>query len=99
MTIKNIVLRPSKSPNLLVAPSVYSSQYQDQLNNALRLYFNQVDNFTQAIARPLSGVTGDRPVENIYVPLAVGQPYFDTTLGLPIWWNGASWINASGVIV
>jgi hypothetical protein len=87
MTIKNIVLRPSKSPNLLVAPSVYSSQYQDQLNNALRLYFNQVDNFTQAIARPLSGVTGDRPVENIYVPLAVGQTYFDTTLGIPIFWN------------
>jgi hypothetical protein len=99
MTIKNIVLRPSKSPNLLVAPSVYSSQYQDQLNNALRLYFNQVDNFTQAIARPLSGVTGDRPVENIYVPLAVGQTYFDTTLGIPIFWNGTVWKNASGTTV
>lgn len=34
----------TKSPNLLVAPVEYSQQYQDQLNNALRLYFAQLDN-------------------------------------------------------
>ena len=34
----------TKSPNLLVAPTEYSQQYQDQLNNALRLYFAQLDN-------------------------------------------------------
>jgi hypothetical protein len=37
-------IRPSKAPNLLIAPVEYRQQYQDQLNNALRLYFNQVDN-------------------------------------------------------
>jgi hypothetical protein len=37
-------LRPSKAPNLLVAPIVYDQRYIDQLNNALRLYFNQIDN-------------------------------------------------------
>ena len=37
-------LRPSKAPNLLIAPTSYAQQYQDQLNNALRLYFNQIDN-------------------------------------------------------
>lgn len=35
-----------------------------------------------------SGPTEKRPIEN----LAVGQQYFDTTLGLQIVWNGAKWI-------
>ena len=34
----------TKSPNLLVAPSEYNQEYQQQLNNALRLYFAQLDN-------------------------------------------------------
>jgi hypothetical protein len=37
-------LRPPKAPNLLIAPTNYQQQYIDQLNNALRLYFNQIDN-------------------------------------------------------
>lgn len=37
-------LRPPKAPNLLVAPVDYEQLYQTQLNNALRLYFNQIDN-------------------------------------------------------
>jgi hypothetical protein len=32
------------SPNLPIAPVEYSQQYQDQLNNVLRLYFSQLDN-------------------------------------------------------
>jgi hypothetical protein len=40
----NISLRPPKAPNLLIAPIVYDQRYIDQLNNALRLYFNQIDN-------------------------------------------------------
>ena len=43
--IKYLDIRPPKAPNLLIAPVDYAQQYQDQLNNALRLYFNQVDNF------------------------------------------------------
>ena len=43
--IKLLDLRPPKAPNLLIAPVSYAQQYQDQLNNALRLYFNQIDNF------------------------------------------------------
>lgn len=39
-----IPLRPPKAPNLLIAPTEYSQRYIDQLNNALRLYFNQIDN-------------------------------------------------------
>jgi hypothetical protein len=38
-----------------------------------------------------SGATGARPVAS-----TTGQPYFDITLGLPIWWNGTIWVNATG---
>jgi hypothetical protein len=48
-------LRPPKAPNLLVAPIVYDQRYIDQLNNALRLYFNQIDN---GLAALLSGTGG-----------------------------------------
>ena len=34
----------TKAPNLPIAPVAYSQQYQDQLNNVLRLYFAQLDN-------------------------------------------------------
>jgi len=88
-------LRPSKAPNLLIAPVDYTQQYQDQFANALRLYFNQIDSFTQAASIPDSGTKTQRPVEN----LLVGQQFFDTTLGIPIWWNGTVWKNASGTTV
>lgn len=39
-------LRPSKAPNLPIAPVDYSQRYVDQLSNALRLYFAEVDNYT-----------------------------------------------------
>jgi len=48
-------LRPSKAPNLLVAPIVYDQRYIDQLTNALRLYFNQVDNVTGTVLGPDGG--------------------------------------------
>lgn len=45
--LKTGVLLPSKAPNLPIAPVDYTQQYQDQFGNALRLYFNQLDNYTQ----------------------------------------------------
>lgn len=42
-------LVPSKAPNLPIGPVAYSQQYIDQLSNALRLYFNQIDNLSGAI--------------------------------------------------
>jgi hypothetical protein len=41
----NGTLRPSKAPNLPIGPTEYDQRYMDQLTNALRLYFAQVDNF------------------------------------------------------
>jgi hypothetical protein len=38
-----------------------------------------------------SGPTGSRPTAT-----AAGQQWFDTTLGLPLWWNGTAWRDAAG---
>lgn len=48
-------IRPSKAPNLPIAPVSYSQQYVDQLTNAFRLYFAQIDNFNQSVGGPLGG--------------------------------------------
>jgi hypothetical protein len=37
------------APNLPLAPTVYDSRYQEQLNNVLRLYFNQLDKILQQL--------------------------------------------------
>ena len=42
-------LRNPKAPNLPTAPRGYEQPYVEQLNNVLRLYFNQLDNFLGAI--------------------------------------------------
>jgi len=95
----NAPLRPSKAPNLPSATINAPQQYQEQLNNALRLYFNQIDNFTQAAAIPMSGITANRPLSTTNIPLAIGQYYYDTTLDRPIWWNGTVWKKADGTTV
>lgn len=41
---KKLPLLPTKAPNLLVSPVEFSQQYLEQLLDALRLYFNDVDN-------------------------------------------------------
>ena len=48
-------LRPSVAPNLPIAPVDYAQAYQDQVLNALRLYFREVDNFTQVLMQNSGG--------------------------------------------
>jgi hypothetical protein len=52
-----IETRPSKAPNLSVAPVDYQQRYQDQLNNQLRIYFNQVDGNTQELIQKLNSLS------------------------------------------
>jgi hypothetical protein len=49
-TIRNTV-----APSLPIAMTDYSQQYTDQYSNILRLYFNQLDNFTRAITASNGG--------------------------------------------
>ncbi len=50
---------------------------------------NTVD---EPIATVVSGFTGWRPS----VDLSIGQSYFDTDLGFPVWYNGIDWVDATG---
>jgi hypothetical protein len=52
-------LRPPKSPALPTAPPTFERRYHDQLNNTLRLYFNQLD----AVTTALLGVNGGQYIE------------------------------------
>ena len=45
VTTTSTSLTRTKAPALPIVPAVYSRQYGDQLNNVLRLYFAQLDNF------------------------------------------------------
>jgi hypothetical protein len=83
------------APNLPLFKQEYNRLDQDQFSNVLRLYFNQLDAYLNAISIPPSGATADRPTTN----LAVGEYYFDTTLNLPIWYDGTDWIDAAGNVV
>ena len=47
--LKTLKLRPPKSPNQPIAPVDYDQRFQDQFSNALRLYFNEIDNFTSSL--------------------------------------------------
>ena len=42
-------LRPSVAPNLPIGPVQYDQRFQDQFSNVLRLYFRELDNFTQTL--------------------------------------------------
>lgn len=48
-TNTRLTLAPPKAPRLPDADLVYTPGYINRLNNILRLYFNQLDNFTQAV--------------------------------------------------
>ena len=45
VTTESTTLSRTRAPALPLAPTEYSRQYIDQLNNVLRLYFSQLDNF------------------------------------------------------
>ena len=43
------ILRNTKAPNMPITPGQFDKSYLDSFNNSLRLYFNEVDNFTGAV--------------------------------------------------
>jgi hypothetical protein len=92
---QNTRLQAPAAPNLPIAPTVYAGQHFDILNNVLRLYFTQISSSISGLATPNSGVSAARPA----LSLQVGQQYFDTTLGIPIWWDGTNWVDATGTTV
>lgn len=52
---KTAPLISPQQPRLLAAPMQYDPQYQEQYSNALRLYFNQLQNFNQLFTTNTGG--------------------------------------------
>lgn len=65
----------------VVAKSVYDEKVQS--------LETEISTLKAKLAAVASGTTEQRPTEN----LVVGQQYFDTTLNVPVYWNGTEWHN------
>lgn len=76
-------LRPTRSPNLPLAPTQYQSQYHEQLNNALRLYFAQIDNINQKSTQIFTAE--DLSVDVDFVDFSRTATYSDQTAR--VGWN------------
>jgi hypothetical protein len=69
-------------PNLPLAPDEYERRYQDQLNNVLRLYFNQLNNPGDVGAATLNLDLATLPTEADLPSLRLGDVYRDTQDGI-----------------
>lgn len=58
---ESISLTKTRAPALPIAPAEYEAQYQNQLNNVLRLYFNTLDNLIGQLTL-MASTNGSIPV-------------------------------------
>lgn len=80
-------LQSAPSPNLPIAPTQYSPQHYDVLNNALRLYFNRLDQNLTA----LFSNTGGKYLNIPYISAYDSNPQYATANNTPTaitWSNG-----------
>jgi hypothetical protein len=68
-------------PNLPLAPAEYERQYQDQINNILRLFFNQISNPGNIGGATLNLNPATLPTEADLPSLRLGDVFRDTTTG------------------
>jgi hypothetical protein len=86
-----------------LSPLPSSAQLLDKAGNltvAWLSWFSRL--FAVASTVNNSGPTAARPVGSAQIPLMIGQMFFDTTLGIPVWiqsLNPTVWVNATGVPV
>lgn len=96
--LKNIALRPPKAPNLPISPVEYDRNYQDQLTNAMRIYFNEIDNFAQ----PFGQATGGAYLKFPFIAAVDNAVQYATGANVPtqVQWSSADvngWVlSASG---
>ena len=69
-------------PNLPLAPAEYERRYQDQVNNVLRLYFNQLSNPGNMGGATLNLDLATLPTEADLPTLRLGDVYRDTQDGV-----------------
>lgn len=92
-------LVPPKAPNLLIAPTGYEAQYQDQLNGVQRLYYNTIDSTMGSLLGP----NGGRFLSIPHIAASDSTDQYATATNTPtvVKWNtldaGSGWtLNAPG---
>lgn len=80
----NDYLRKADVSDVSVTKEAYDAKVQE-----LESEISTLKSKLAAAATIQSGTTEQRPTEN----LVVGQTFFDTTLGVPVFWNGTEWHN------
>jgi hypothetical protein len=96
-------LTRTRSPSLPLATNDYSRQYQDQLNNVLRLYFATIDNFVAQLNIQTTYLVADLPSAadagvgaRAFVTDSSVATFGSTVVGggsskVPIYSDGAAW--------
>lgn len=69
-------------PNLPLSPEKPDRVYMDQLNNVLRLFFNQLTNPGPVGATTLNLDIGRLPTDADFANLRSGDVYYDTSGGV-----------------
>jgi hypothetical protein len=69
------------TPNLPLAPNEYDPRYQDQLNNILRLFFNQINNPGNMGGATLNLNINSLPNQTNLANLRSGDVFYDTSGG------------------
>ena len=77
----NDYLRKDDVSDVSVTKEAYDAKVQE--------LESEISTLKAKLTAVASGTTEQRPTEN----LVVGQQYFDTTLGVPVYWNGTEWHN------
>jgi len=77
----NDYLRKDDVSDVSVTKAAYDAKVQE--------LESEISTLKTKLAAVASGTTEQRPTEN----LVVGQQYFDTTLDVPVYWNGTEWHN------
>jgi hypothetical protein len=103
LVTSNAALSQVAPPNLLLAPVEYDPRYQDQLNNVLRLYFNQLNKIVGQLeaAAPYTVATlpsasttgaGSRAfVTNALAPTFGATVVGGGTVAVPVYSDGTNW--------
>lgn len=87
VTTESITLTRTRAPALPIAPVEYNRQYQDQLNNVLRLYFNTLDNFIAQLSASVGNASS-----YLFLPYGAfcdlaDQTAASTTVAYPVAFN------------
>jgi hypothetical protein len=104
MAINLTALIAPSAPNVPLAPEEYQRQYQDQLNNIFRLYFNQMDNVlkqtvlasTVYAVADLPSAVDSRKGARTFVSNALTPTFGSTVVGggavtVPVYSDGTNW--------